>query len=115
MKSKAAHLLIRGEKWKAFIYDEISYADLHGADSEAITLPDEKQIHFMPDAVTRKRCLHELFHAYVSTLHLDAAEDLTNSDFEEALAYMFEEHMGKCLKQSLSLHRSLRRSLHRFF
>jgi hypothetical protein len=90
-KNKHLTLKVKGIEWKVFIQTPAAYKRKHGNDSDAITYPDDKELHFKKDHVRFGTCLHEVWHLFIACSGINSAS-LTVDQFEEVSAEILEEH-----------------------
>jgi hypothetical protein len=76
----------------------------------ALTDTDKNIMYFRTDDFAWGHCLHELFHAYVSELHLQSASDLSKIGFEEIIAEMLERHIRDMVKNADSMYHNMKNS-----
>ena len=82
---------IKGLDWKIFVQAPALYKRKHGADSAAITYPEDREIYFCTDRVKYGLCMHELGHALIESSGTTSA-NITAHQMEELILELIEEH-----------------------
>lgn len=109
MARKTYKLLICGKSWKYRKRTPESFSKLYENDEAvAITKIDTRAMEFMEYDLETIR--HELFHAYVSELHIESA-DLSRNQYEEILAEMLSKNWELMDKQARTMSRNLRKRI----
>lgn len=80
-----------------------------GEDLAGLCIPKTKRILIHVDSVDYGVIVHELFHAYVSDLHLDDTNDMSLWDIEEIFASLFAAKGEKIIKQAKRLTKDLKK------
>lgn len=95
-----------GRPWTLRIYKEEKYAKLFGTDSDGITCPKEREIYIREDADMLTTIVHELTHAYYSSLCTNSAT-LKCSQLEEIFCELVATYgeqilrVGKAIAQAV--------------
>lgn len=76
---------IMGAWWTIKVFDDEKFCRLHpdNTDCGALTLPDDREIHFFVEEIALGVVRHEVRHAFLSELCLTDARGLSLEDFEE--------------------------------
>lgn len=106
---------IMDDAWEIYLLteEEAEELDQELNDSEgsfrALTLTGEdgRCIFFVEGSVSKSVVTHELFHLYVSYLHIDSA-DITIEQFEEIIAEFLEANLDKFIKTKNKLYNKLK-------
>ena len=97
MKQKIVTLTIKDKTWVFKLLNSSSYLKKHGDDSDAITMPTEKEVHFDKASLTIGVILHELMHVYVDESNTESAR-LTPDQVEELACTIVQEHYIDIIK-----------------
>lgn len=84
---------INGVTWTVEVISskEMKKHRADGDDIAGLCIADDKAIYIARDCLDFKTVLHELFHAYVSSLHLDDTNNIPIEEIEEIFASHFTE------------------------
>jgi hypothetical protein len=91
MAAKSIKLKIKGENWRAFKLNALTYEKKFGDDSDAITLKQDREIYFKKGHITMGTVRHELLHALVSETNTDSA-NLNEEQKEEICCSIMDFH-----------------------
>jgi hypothetical protein len=105
---KSVQFTVGEDVWTASLYREKSYIKMHGDDSDAITLPAEKEIHFPSPGITAKSCRHEMVHAYATLLHISSTTSLTLDDYEEIWAEFLSGNIDRISQKANFIFKALK-------
>lgn len=97
------NIKILGKKWRVKILTNRAFKNKHGKDASAMTIPDNRKIHFKVKKFNKEVVVHEFTHAYLHELCLSSAGDtLTAEALEEIycefMAYRSKELLTKATK-----------------
>lgn len=104
---------INGDSWTIRVVDTRAMKKQR-ADGEhlaGLCVPAEKTIYIHEENLDYGIIKHELFHAYVSYLHLDDTEEVPLSDIEEIFAGMFTANAEKIIRQAKRITKDLKKEL----
>lgn len=91
---------VRGLKWGIELHSPESYETIDGAGtSDAMTDEEPRLIYFRVDKLNRIVIRHEIFHAFVASMHLNSAS-LTGEQMEEVCAEFLSTSVDEYLKVS---------------
>lgn len=90
-KSATFQITVQGRRWKYTVLTPARYTAQED-DSRAITYPDKRHMYFNSEDLTVGVCVHELFHAFCTTLYT-ASANLSPIQFEEIIAEWAEVHL----------------------
>ena len=79
---------IKGTEWTFYILTARSYIRKFKNDSEAITLPSDKEVYFRKDFLTSSQVRHELWHVFCEQTYTNSS-NLTADQVEEKNAEIF--------------------------
>lgn len=103
---------VNGSTWVLKLVTSEEMESLRGDGEYAgLCAASEKAIYFDKEELEYNVVLHELFHAYVSDLHLGDTHDIELSDVEEIFASMFTDKAEKIIRQAKRVFRELKKLL----
>lgn len=97
MKNKNIVIKIKDIDWTFVLLTSRSYHNKHGTDSGAITIPDERTVHFDKSELSMDNIYHELFHVFVDCSQTGSA-NLDKEQMEELGATIVQDHIHDILK-----------------
>lgn len=109
-RSQTWQIKVKGSKWRYRLLSPELYEKNDFRDGAAATVSSSNTMYFRVDDLAWGHCVHELFHAYVSELHLDSASSLTKEDFEEIIAEMLEKYIVEITEKATSMYANMTRS-----
>lgn len=103
---------INGTPWTFKLVTEKEMRKHRGKNQDpagGLCVVDDKTIYVDYDCVDYKTIAHELFHAYVSDLHLDDTNTVPLSDIEEIFAGLFTAKGEKMTRQAKKIVKDLQK------
>ena len=82
---------IKDLNWKFYMQTDRTYVREHGADSDAVSYPHDKEVYFCKSRFLPSVIRHELIHIYVASSSINSA-NLTADQMEESIAEIYEQH-----------------------
>lgn len=105
---KSVDIQIHGNKWKARLYKPEDYIKIHGDESGALIILDEKEIHFRNDEnFCIEKIGHELNHAYWPQLCLDSTESMEIERLEEIMSSYVGNNIVSLYENTMTVFREL--------
>lgn len=95
-----------GRKWKAKLYTNKYYTRLHGDDSHAITVTEQREMHFNRDSFKLKYIRHEVRHAFTNEIPIESA-GLDAKQMEEIQCSLDENRWDEMNKVSKEIYKGL--------
>ena len=90
-------LKIQDDYWEFYLITDDEAIELDEDGFCAMTSIEEKCVYFVETHTDKKTITHELFHVYVSYLHLHSAE-INLDTFEEIIAEFLEMNLDKFIR-----------------
>lgn len=97
---------IRDTVWLIRLIEPKKFKKMHGT-CVAVTISQAKEIHFKRKDFSLQVIIHELIHAYFSTLYLNSA-GLSIVQFEEVIAEFLEDYIYKIYIQAKQVFKKLK-------
>ena len=86
-------LKIKDIEWTFRIFTNAAYVRKHGSKCEAVTLPEDQEVHFNKQYFCPRCVRHELFHVYVSSNNIETLRKFSIDDMEELGASIIGNHL----------------------
>ena len=101
-KSHKQKMDIKGLDWKIQLHTPEEYEQLHGKDSEGMTVMESQVIDLNQEHLGLPVILHELGHAYFHSC-LTRSADLSQEDIEEIFCEILSYHTEEILSRAKQL------------
>jgi hypothetical protein len=103
---------VKNETWHCYLWKTKQYDKKWGKDSAAITLINDKEIHFRDDYEFNPETIaHELVHAYWTTLHLDSTKEMNIDKIEEIVASFIGKNFIDFYSDTLHVYNELKKDV----
>lgn len=100
---------INGTSWTFRIVNSKEMKKQQAGSIAGLCVPSEKTVYIHQDNVDYETIVHELFHSYVSDLHLDDTNTIPLSDVEEIFASLFSAKGEKICRQARNITKDLKK------
>lgn len=100
---------INGKTWTVAVVSPKEMKK-HREDGEALAglcVIEDRAIYISNDSITYNTIIHELFHSYWSSLHLEDTSDLSLGDIEEIAASMVADKADEMVRKARSVYKKL--------
>jgi hypothetical protein len=102
---------INGVSWAVIIVNTKEMKKQKVGDFAGLCVAKDKTIYIHEDDVNIEVVTHELFHAYVSDLHLDDTNEVSLADVEEIFAGLITAKGEKMINQAKRVTKKLKQLL----
>lgn len=99
---------VNGTSWTFKVVDSREMKRQKVGDFAGLCVPEDRMVFIHVDNIDYETVCHELFHAYVSDLHLDDTNHVQLSDIEEIFAGLFTAKGEKIIRQAKRLVKELK-------